>query len=76
MEKARPRGKPADNNARGGGRGGGAAGGRDFGNNNDAQTLFVKNLADGVDVKDLQGIFPDSKVRMGRMDFFPSFCAG
>merc|ERR1719187_1326698 len=67
VEKARPRGKPADNNnSRGGGRGGGAAGGRDFGNN-DAQTLFVKNLADGVDVKDLQGVFPDSKeIRMPR----------
>merc|ERR1719462_718127 len=65
VEKARPRGKPADN-GRGGGRGGGAAGGRDFGSN-DAQTLFVKNLADGVDVKDLQGVFPDSKeIRMPR----------
>ena len=72
MEKAKPRGKPGDNNnSRGGGRGGGAAGGRDFGSNNDAQTLFVKNLADGVDVKDLQGVFPDSKV--GRWNLLAYF---
>merc|ERR1719462_1159966 len=65
VEKARPRGKPADN-GRGGGRGGGAAGGRDFGSN-DAQTLFVKNLPDGTDVKDLQSVFPDSKeIRLPR----------
>merc|ERR1719282_1153753 len=63
VEKAKPRGPRPDNNARGGARGGGRGGaaGGSFGSGNDAQTLFVKNLADGVDVKDLQGIFPDSK---------------
>jgi len=62
VEKAKPRGaKPDFNNSRGGGRGGGAGGGRDFGSNNDAKTLFVKNLAEDVDVKDLQGVFSGSK---------------